>query len=453
MSNIDSLRIAEGRIFFESRTSIPEGISLNPKDKVYLNSGPYICKSMLGEGGFGHVYHIISESTDESYALKILDLSRKDPKDFDNYKKRFQQGFEIGRLKSNNLVTNFFHGELKGNPYIVMEYCGFGSLRSMIGNTLERAFFDRVCKSIINGLKALHENGIVHRDLKPENILLDDSKESKLSDYDISILVDRRQTTTNWLGHLQQVWGTLPYAPPEQLDVSKGIKSLTFAADIFSFGITAYELATKGCLPYGSIEEVNVDPEKYYEKIRKGKFTPITTFNVKIDPYWVSIIHKCISPNVADRFANATELYRALPNSFIAKPYSPEPLNGIWQLHILNGVERGKVFNLNALLSLKSDNCLTLGFGEDKSDLTNDIGIQEYYSRFISRKHATFIFEEGSWYLKDGQMSETSLTEWKQSKNGTFVNSYQLEENEKFLLKDGDLIQIGGETSLQLKLY
>ena len=50
-------------------------------------------------------------------------------------------------------------------------------------------------------------------------------------------------------------------------------------------------------------------------------------------------------------------------------------------------------------------------------------------------------------------MSETSLTEWKQSKNGTFVNSYQLEENEKFLLKDGDLIQIGGETSLQLKLY
>ncbi|MGB5032803.1 MAG: FHA domain-containing protein, partial [Saprospiraceae bacterium] len=163
--------------------------------------------------------------------------------------------------------------------------------------------------------------------------------------------------------------------------------------------------------------------------------------------------HKCISPNVADRFANATELYRSLPNSFIAKSYSPEPLNGIWQLHILNGVERGKVFNLNALLSLKSDNCLTLGFGEDKSDLTNDIGIQEYYSRFISRKHATFIFEEGSWYLKDGQMSETSLTEWKQSKNGTFVNSYQLEENEKFLLKDGDLIQIGGETSLQIKLY
>jgi serine/threonine protein kinase len=444
---------AEYKTYFESNNSIPENIKFSAGDKFYLSSGPYECVKFLGEGGFGLVYEIKNESDNQNYALKILDLATKDPKDFDNYKRRFLQGFDIGRLNSSHLVSNYFKGELHGNPYIIMEFCENSNLRSRIGNNLDPSDFNQIGKGILKGLASLHENGIVHRDLKPENVLFDSNFQAKLSDYDISILVDQRQTIRNWMGQLRQVWGTLPYAPPEQLDVFNGFKSLTFAADMFSFGVTMYEVITNGCLPYGSYEEVKKDPEKYYERIKQGEPIPITTYTRKVEPAWVNIITKCISSKILNRYPNASVALKDLPDfeGTLIKPDKQDHLEGVWFLQIVNGSERGKIFNLSQIINIKGSNSVLLGFTESKEDNTNDIGISEYYSRYISRRQATLIFELGRWMIKDGQF-ESNENLWKFSKNGTFVNSYELQENEAMPLQDGDIIQIGHDTSLQIRL-
>lgn len=445
----------QNKTFFETKGGIPENFKFNQFDKLYLQSGPYLCKQNLGEGGFGQVYHIENENDHNEYAMKILDLAAKDPREFDNYKRRFLQGFDIGTLKSGNLVTNYYSGEILGNPYILMEYCNKGNLRSRIGKDFSKEEIDKLGRSILEGLITLHKNGIVHRDLKPENILFDHNNDPKLSDYDISIMINQRQTLTNWLGHLKQVWGTLPYAPPEQLDPTKGFKALTFASDIFSFGITMYETITKGCLPYGSYEEVKNNPEKYYERISKDEFIPVDKYNRNIYPYWIRIIHKCISSHSSDRYSNAMEVYYDLPKEqsevIITKDHPV--IEGVWSFVILNGSERGKVYNLNELLNLKMTNQLSIGYAENRNNRTNDINVNEYYTRYISRKQATLIFDQGIWSIRDGQFDDSGPEPcWKPSKNGTYVNSNELELDQVLFLNDGDIIQIGDDTSIQLQL-
>jgi len=63
------------------------------------------------------------------------------------------------------------------------------------------------------------------------------------------------------------------------------------------------------------------------------------------------------------------------------------------------------------------------------------------------------IFEQGVWSIRDGQWDDSSpVPYWKPSKNGTYVNSFELGPNDIIFLKDGDIIQIGDDTSIQLQL-
>lgn len=110
-------------------------------------------------------------------------------------------------------------------------------------------------------------------------------------------------------------------------------------------------------------------------------------------------------------------------------------------LRIMQGEEFGKVFYLSKMVS-DVKNILTLG----RKDISckNDIDILENQSSYISRKHCTIEYNKknGNWAIRDGQWEPTSPTRWKDSLNGTYVNSKLVTKN-GLIINPGDIISIG----------
>ena len=126
-------------------------------------------------------------------------------------------------------------------PYIVMELVEGGTLRSVIDAHVSAdskpAIDDLrgIYLQIADGMRAINEK-LVHRDLKPENILVDaKTGQLKIADFGLAKLVDAVTRSETFKG-----WGTRPYQAPEAFEQGPN----TVAMDIYSAGVTFFELAT-----------------------------------------------------------------------------------------------------------------------------------------------------------------------------------------------------------------
>src|SRR5262249_45019781 len=94
-------------------------------------------------------------------------------------------------------------------------------------------------------LQTAHEQGVIHRDIKPENILFDARGRLKVADFGLAKLLGPRPG--GGLTAERQILGTWRYMAPEQM---AGARDVDHRADIFSLGVTFYEVLT-GELPLG----------------------------------------------------------------------------------------------------------------------------------------------------------------------------------------------------------
>jgi len=135
---------------------------------------------------------------------------------------------------------------------------------------------------IANGLKIIHENGIFHRDIKPDNILLNNNNkyEIKISDFGISSLQNIDSLTT--------AKGTFAYMAPEQMG-----KYYDKSVDIWSFGITIYEIITLQKPPTTIFSSLINQALKEM----KNNMILLKNYNKKL----IEIILKMLSPNPKQR--------------------------------------------------------------------------------------------------------------------------------------------------------
>jgi serine/threonine protein kinase len=183
----------------------------------------YTSVTTLGRGGYGEVYLVHYEGTDEQYAVKVS--RSKGPAQ------------ELKALKSIwhphivYLYDTFVEQELL---FLVFEYCSGGSLAKKVEEKpLSRRELCSVSAQVISALKACHLQNLAHLDIKPGNILIDKYGRAKLADFGISQMIKS--------GYSRQFQGTPSFTAPEIL---RKAPFDPFKADVWSLGVTLFRLAT-----------------------------------------------------------------------------------------------------------------------------------------------------------------------------------------------------------------
>lgn len=187
----------------------------------------------IGGGGFGDVFLGRDTVIKRQVALKLCNSADED------LKKRFGREVKIiGGLRHPNITTLHDSGSYGEVPYLVQEYLPGEDLEQQIRlgrPTPPQRRLDYLIQ-IARGLAYAHNHGVVHRDIKPSNVRLTDDGMVKIMDFGVARLIGA-QTRLTATG--MRV-GTMCYMAPEQL---RG-EQVDARADIFSFGVLAFELLT-----------------------------------------------------------------------------------------------------------------------------------------------------------------------------------------------------------------
>lgn len=214
--------------------------------------GRYRLVKFLGNGGFGEVWLAFDSLSARDVALKIY--MSLDPSGVEEFQREYANSVD---LNSPYLLKIDYYDIHNRRPFLVMRYCECGSSSQFAGKVTEDQLWTFVY-DVANGLKVLHSqvNPIVHQDIKPDNILVNENNHFVITDFGIS---KRLRATMRRYSRRDVSSGSMPYMAPERFD---GTPRLTTASDIWSLGVSIYELAT-GELPFsgfgGSMQRNGAD--------------------------------------------------------------------------------------------------------------------------------------------------------------------------------------------------
>nr|DBA20967.1 TPA: hypothetical protein GDO54_017695 [Pyxicephalus adspersus] len=126
--------------------------------------------------------------------------------------------------------------------WLVMEYCGAGSVTDLVkktkGNCFKEDWIAYICREVLRGLAHLHAHHVIHRDIKGQNVLLTENAEVKLVDFGVSAQLDRT------IGRRNTFIGTPYWMAPEVIACDENPDSTyDYRSDLWSLGITAIEMA------------------------------------------------------------------------------------------------------------------------------------------------------------------------------------------------------------------
>lgn len=268
--------------------------------------GKYRLTRLLGRGGMGSVWEGVHTTLGTRFALKYIDAAFAERKDVQT---RFtNEALAAARLKSKHIVEVYDHGvDEQGSAYIVMEYLSGEPLDEKLARekTLSLADATKIVVQMARALQRAHQAGIVHRDLKPENVFLvwdEEDKKTVVKVVDFGIAKFTDGTDIDTATRTGAVMGTPHFMSPEQ---ARGLKTVDFAADVWSVGVIAYRCVT-GRPPFDG-EAVG----DLLVKICTVEHPPPSTF-VKVPPEFDEWVARSLAKDPSQRFASAAEQGKAL---------------------------------------------------------------------------------------------------------------------------------------------
>jgi serine/threonine protein kinase len=333
-----------------------------------------------------------------------------------------------------------------------MEFCPNGDLLQLV-NRQENVDLVKIGKEVLYGLNDLHRYGKVHRDLKPENVLIKMDGTAVLTDFGISGDRKKRITVTDLFGRPTEITGTVIYMAPEQAKPKNREVTVLPTMDIFAFGVMMYQLIT-GVFPFGPLNNED-DMVLYIKNAREGNWNRQELAKYREGSLFVNVISGCLNPDFKQRLQTVENVLQLLPQSS-SQPgtdtnvhHAPPPaVNGVL-LRVMQGEDYGAVYKLNDYIA-GTRKMITVGCNDPL--VKNILPITENMSRYISRKHCTLeLFSHNQWIIRDGQWDKTATNGWKQSLNGTYVNSTET-TLAGMPVMPGDIISIG-DVKLRVEGY
>ena len=253
--------------------------------------GKYQIVERLGAGGFGTVYLAFDRLLNRKVALKIPHHQVDDAALL--HEPRIMAG-----LKHPNIVELITVDKANDLFFMVMEYVDGESLDKQIRNErcLQPPIALDIAIGICQAITFAHSHQIIHRDLRPANILMTKDGAPKVADFGTSRVLELQKESV-----ARTRIGSPPYMAPEHF---RG--QTVFQSDIWSLGITIYEMLT------GTVPFYDPDPLKIAQAIKTRPIVSPHLRNAQAPKAFSEIVMKALSVDLGDRYISAQELLKAL---------------------------------------------------------------------------------------------------------------------------------------------
>jgi predicted Ser/Thr protein kinase len=304
----------------------------------------------LNHGGMGVVYKARQIGLDRMVAIKTI-LPRGPIGE--THRARFlREAKMMALLQHPNLLPIYEVGQRQGQPFLVMEYVGGGTLsKSLDGKPMPPQKAAELAAVLARAVHFAHAQGVIHRDLKPSNVLLAADGTPKIGDFGLAKCFDSPSDHTQ----TGQLLGTPSYMAPEQLgDASAKVGP---SVDVYALGATLYELLS-GRPPF-----LADNPLDTLQMVRLQEPIPLSRWQPKIPVDLDTICLKCLEKDPRRRYVSALALADDLERFVRGEPIAARPAGALERCCRWSRAHRtGAVSIAGALVALTAILMIVLAF-------------------------------------------------------------------------------------------
>jgi eukaryotic-like serine/threonine-protein kinase len=263
-------------------------------------AGKYYLQELINSGGMAEIW-LVTDGRGKPFALRKL---KKELRFNLLARRRFVRGCEVlSKLNESEFIVGYVeHGKADGIYYMVMDYVEASNLKELFARH-DPVLTENVAQILIDmasGLEHVHESGFMHLDFKPENVLVTRNGSVRLIDFDLAQPIPETPVK------LSKNPGTPGYMSPEQLKR----EAIDPRADIFAFGVSAYELLTNH-KPFPG----ETPAEILAAQMDDSTPVPVREHNAEIPPALEKVILKCLQREPDRRYPFMSVLTRDLQNA------------------------------------------------------------------------------------------------------------------------------------------
>ena len=263
------------------------------------NIDGYDLINCIATGNVSQVWEVKQVASGQSFAMKLmLPECFSDPE----HKAAMKHEASVGKaLDHPHLIKVHLAKYSKKHAYFIMELFRGINLKSMIRGELTgaQARVKRIMECASQALAHMHEKGWVHKDVKPENILVTKGSEVRVIDFSLATRAATVLTKVLSSKKGRIIQGTRTYIAPELVRR----EPVTPAADIYSLGITLYEILT-GRPPF-----IQSTADALLMAHIQDRVEPPSVLSSNVTPEADKLVLRMLAKKPKDRHANMQEVF------------------------------------------------------------------------------------------------------------------------------------------------